>query len=415
MSRLVRLAFACLIFFVGLGSGTTLAQEPITLKFWNYWDGNNGEVIQKLVDEFNAAHADIKVENTFFGWGELLPRLQTAAAGGEAPNVAAADMAWVPLLANSGKIVALDAYIKAQNIDLDDFYPALLNVNRYNGQIFGLPVSTNNLQLFINNDLFTAANLDPAKPPKTWDELANMAKTCAKPDQGVIGMELFTQPGEGLTWQFQVYLWQAGGAFLNADNTAAAFNSDATLKALEFWKSLIDGGASSLSPWGLFDQGKACMRMDGSWMVGVYGSQTAFKFSTAAMPIPESGKPATNMGGEHLVIFSSDDAHQQAAFTFVQWVTSTETQVKWDMGTTFMPIRKSVAENADFQAWLKDKQPNLIPFVENQQYAINRPPVAVYSELSDVFSANIERALYGQISPKDALISAEVAVNALLR
>ncbi|MCC6614066.1 MAG: ABC transporter substrate-binding protein [Anaerolineae bacterium] len=398
-----------------LGVGTVFAQEPVTLTFWNYWDGNNGEVIQSLVDQFNAEHADIQVENVFFGWGELLPRLQTAAAGGDAPALAAADMAWVPLLANSGKLAALDSYVEAAGIDLSDFYPALLAVNQYNDQLFGLPVSTNNLELFINNDLFTAAGLDPAQPPTTWDELASMAQTCADPDNGVIGMELYTQPGEGLTWQFQVYLWQAGGEFLSADNTAAAFNSEAGLSALNYWRSLIDSGASSLSPWGAFDQGKACMRMDGSWMVSIYGSQTEFAFSTAQMPIPDGGQPATNMGGEHLVIFAGDEAQQQAAFTFAQWLTDTETQVTWDEQTGFMPIRQSVADSADFQTWLNETEPRLIPFVESQQYAINRPPVAVYAELSDVFSASLERALYGQISSEDALTNAEVAVNALLR
>ncbi|MCC6804602.1 MAG: ABC transporter substrate-binding protein [Anaerolineae bacterium] len=414
MFRLSRFVLLSVVLVCVCGLSAVSAQSPVTLTFWNYWDGNNGEVIQQLVDQFNAEHPDIQVENTFFGWGELLPRIQTAAAGGEAPDIAAVDMAWVPLLASSGKVVTLDSYVDAAGIDLSDFYPALLNVNKYGGELYGLPVSTNNLELFINNDLFTAAGLDPAAPPTTWDELASMAQTCANPDEGVIGMELYTQPGEGLTWQFQVYLWQAGGAFLNEDNSAAAFNTEAGLKALDFWRSLIDSGASSLDPWGAFDQGKACMRMDGSWMVGGYASQTMFAFSTAPMPIPEGGQPATNMGGEHLVIFGSDDAKQQAAFTFVQWLTSTEMQVTWDEGTTFMPIRQSVADDAGFQSWLTDTEPRLIPFVESQQYAINRPSVAVYAQLSDVFSANIERALYGQVSSQDALTNAEVAVNALL-
>lgn len=415
MFRLSRLYLISFVLIFACGLGAVSAQDPVTLTFWNYWDGNNGEVIQQLVDQFNAEHPDIQVENTFFGWGELLPRMQTAAAGGEAPDVAAVDMAWVPLLVSSGKVITLDSQIDAAGIDLSDFYPSLLNVNQHDGQLYGLPVSTNNLELFINNDLFEAAGLDPAQPPTTWDELASMAQTCANPDEGVVGMELYTQPGEGLTWQFQVYLWQAGGAFLSEDNTAAAFNTDSGLKALDFWRSLIDSGASSLNPWGAFDQGKACMRMDGSWMVGVYGGQAAFDFSTAPMPIPEGGKPATNMGGEHLVIFGSDEARQQAAFTFVQWLTDTATQVAWDEGTTFMPIRQSVADDADFQTWLSESEPRLIPFVESQQYAINRPSVAVYSELSDVFSANLERALYGQVSSQDALTNAEVAVNALLR
>jgi multiple sugar transport system substrate-binding protein len=418
MSRKSRFLILLLGVFILLLSVTVVSarQDVVRLTFWNYWDGNNGEAIQALVDEFNSANSDIQVENIFYGWGELLPRLQTAAAGGDGPDIAAADMAWMPLLANSGRVAALDGMIEAAGVDLDDFYPALLSVNRYNDQLFGLPVSTNNLELFINNDLFAAAGLDAAAPPTTWAELADMAATCANPDEGIVGMELYTQPGEGLTWQFQVYLWQAGGAFLNEDNTAPAFNTEAGLQALNYWISLIESDASDLVQWGLFEQGRACMRMDGSWMVSILGDQAPFEFSTAIMPIPEGGAPATNMGGEHLVIFSDGDmARQEAAFQFVSWLTSTDVQVRWDMETAFMPIRQSVADDAAFQTWLQETEPRLIPFVESQQYAINRPSVAVYAELSDVFSAYMERALYGQLSPEEALENAEVAVEALLR
>ncbi|MFN8378956.1 MAG: hypothetical protein U0452_09815 [Anaerolineae bacterium] len=63
-----------------------------------------------------------------------------------------------------------------------------------------------------------------------------------------------------------------------------------------------------------------------------------------------------------------------------------------------MPVRASVASNPDYDVAAGD-EPRLLPFAENQQYAINRPPVQVYAELSDVFSAYLERALYGR-SPR---------------
>ncbi len=391
------------------------AQEPLELTFWNYWDGKNGEVIQELVDRYNAEHPEVRIENVFIGWGELLPRLQIAVAGGDAPTLAAADMAWMPFLAHSEALVPLNDFIAASDIDLDDFYPALLNVDRYGDQYFGLPVSTNNLELFINNELLEAAGLDPASPPATWDELAEMAAACADPDRGIVGMELYTQPGEGLTWQFQVYLWQAGGEFLTEDLSSAAFNSEAGLRALQFWLDLIDSGAYTLSDWGLFDQGQACMRMDGSWMVGIWAESAPFEFSTAPMPYPPDGEPATNMGGEHIFILAQDEAEQQAAWDFIAWFTSPEIQMEWDMETGFMPIRDAVATSEAYRDWLMENEPRLLPFVEMQQYARNRPPVEVYPELSDVFSAMIERALYGEMSPEEALQAAEIAVNALLR
>lgn len=414
MKRLFALlSLLIVVSMLPLGS-TVAAQDPIKLTFWNYWDGKNGEVIQSLIDQYNEEHPEVEIENVFIGWGELLPKLQLAVSGGDAPDFAAADMAWMPYLANSGAVLPLDQLIEASGVDREDFYAALMDVNTYGDQTFGLPVSTNNLELFINNDLFKAAGLDPATPPTTWDELKDAATACADPDKGIVGIELYTQPGEGLTWQFQVYLWQAGGDFLTEDNAAAAFNSDGGKKALQYWLDLIDSGAYTLSDWGLFGQGQSCMVMDGSWMVGIWAESAPFDWSVAPMPYPADGEPATNMGGEHIFIMAKDEAKQQAAWDFINWFTSPEVQTQWDMQTGFMPIRDSVATNADYQAWLQDSEPRLIPFVEMQKYAHNRPPVETYAELSDAFSQTMERALYGELSVDDAMKEAETAVNDIL-
>lgn len=390
------------------------AAEVIELTFWNYWDGNNGEVMEALVQEYNAMTPAVEITNVFVGWGELLPRLQTATAGGDQPDIAAVDLVWMPQMAQTGVIVPLDDYIDASDIDLSDFYESQLAVNRYDDTMYGMPVSTNNLQLFYNKELFEAAGLDPDTPPGNWDELAEMAVQCSNPSDGVVGLELFTEPGEGLTWQFQVYLWQNGGEFLNGDLSQAAFNSDAGIEALQYLLNLIEEGGYQVSPWGLYGQGKACMVMDGSWMVGVWSESAPFEWGTAQMPYPGGGEPATNMGGEHLIIFATDEERQQAAWDFVSWLTSTETQTKWDIETGFMPVRDSVATAEEYLTWLENTEPRLRPFVENQQYAHNRPPVPNYTELSDAFSREIERAFIGEASAEEALSAAETAVNELL-
>jgi dienelactone hydrolase len=118
---------------------------------------------------------------------------------------------------------------------------------------------------------FARAGLDPTRPPARWDELRQTAKECTDRDAGVYGMELYTEPGEGLTWQYQVYLWQAGGEFLTEDLSRAAFNSAAGERALRFWVDLLQTDRSApLAPWGQFGQGTACMAMDGSWIYSVF-------------------------------------------------------------------------------------------------------------------------------------------------
>jgi multiple sugar transport system substrate-binding protein len=396
-------------------SQSARAADPVKLTFWNYWDGTNGEAMQALVDQWNSEHADIQVENVFIGFNDLLPKLQAATAGGDAPDLAAADLIWMPKLAQSGAIAPLDELIPAAGGDLSAFYPALMQAGALDGKQYGLPVSTNNLELFYNKELFTKAGLDPNKPPTTWDELREMAKQCTSANDGVYGMELFTEPGEGLTWQYQVYLWQAGGQFLTDDLSAAAFNSDAGKQALQFWVDLLQTDKSApLAPWGQFGQGAACMAMDGSWMVGGMSADPPFDFGTATMPIPTNGKAATNMGGEQLVIFAQDPAKQAAAAQFMTWLTGAETQRTWDQQTGFMPITEAGATDQTYLDWVNSELPALLPFVENQKNAMNRPPVTNYPEISDAFSRELEKALLGAATVDEALAAAEKAVNDLL-
>jgi multiple sugar transport system substrate-binding protein len=397
----------------GEAPATTGAPAVETLTFWHYWDGLNGEVITELADRYST-ETGVTVEPAFFGYGDLLTKLQTSAGGGERPDVAVADLVWMPGLAESGTLVALDDFVAESDVDIDDFYSELLDINRYDGQLFGLPVSTNNLEMFYNKELFEAAGLDPETPPTSWDELAEAAGACADPAAGRTGMELFTEPGEGLTWQYQVYLWQAGGEFLTEDLTAAAFSSPEGEEALQYGLDLIDSGGSTVAPWGQFGQGAACMVMDGSWMVGIWSAEPPFDFGTATMPYPADGTMATNMGGEQGFIMAEDPAAQQAAFDFLAWLTSPEIQVEWDQRTGFMPVRASVAEDPAYLEHIETTEPRYLPFVENQQFARSRPAVPEYSELSDAFSRELEAALLGEATAAEALAAAETAVNSIL-
>ncbi len=394
-------------------------EAEVELKFWNYWDGTNAQAIEALILQFEAANSNIDITSVPITWGELLPKLMAAAAGGEVPEIAIADLVWMSKLAEIGLLLPLSDFGDFEEIDYEDFYPEMRKIGRYNDKSYSLPVSANNLELFYNKDIFEANGLDPEDPPTTWDELLDIAQVCRDPVEGIWGMELYTGTGEGLTWQFQVYLWQAGGEFLSADLSSAAFNSPEGKRALQFWVDLIQTHeVSPPGPWGYFGQGKAAMVMDGTWMIGGWRpggwAPITFDWGTAQMPIPIGGEPATNMGGEQIFIFETTSEKEAAAWEFVKWLTSKETQVTWDMLTSFMPVRDSVANDSVYLAWATTTESRLIPFIEGQQYAHARPMVTQYPELSDAFSEELQKALYGVLSVDEALASAETRVNAIL-
>ncbi|HEY3310723.1 MAG TPA: extracellular solute-binding protein [Anaerolineales bacterium] len=389
--------------------------QPVKLTFWHNWEGANADILKGLIDTFNKQNPDIQVEAVFQPYADVMTLYQTSIAGGTTPDVAALDLILIPQLVETGAVASLDDFIaKDAGIKVDDFYPMLANFDIIKGKRYALPVSTNNMQLIWNKDLFAKAGLDPEKAPTTWDEMQAMAEKCQDSAKGVVGFEYYTQPtGEGITWQFQVWLWAAGGKFLNDDNTAAAFNTPEGLKALTYVSDMLKGKGSKPGPWGLFGDQKACMQLDGSWLFG-YRKDAPFKWGIAAVPAPAGGSTASNVGGEHLFMFDATP-NKEAAWKFIQYFTSPEVQLEWDQKTGFLPVRKSVAENADYLKWVNETEPRMLPFVQGMAYAHTRPATAKYFGVSDAFSREIQKALLGEAAPQDALIAAEATVNEALK
>ena len=408
MKRFLLSAMFCL----SASLGTASAQN---LTFWHYWDGANGQVLQGLIDQYQEANPSVTIEAVFTPGAELTTKLQTAIAGRQTPTMAIADLVAMPLLTSSGALAPLDDYISASSLELADYFEGPLVYGLHEGQRYSLPVSASNLGLFWNKELFAQAGLDPNTPPRTWDELVAFSKQI-KEATGKWGLELYTQGGEGTSWQWQVYLWEQGGDVLSGDLSAPAFNSEAGSEALQFWVDLIHkDGVSSLEPWGLFGRGEAAMVMDGSWMTQFFPMQVGFELGSAGMPVPEGGQAATNMGGEQVFVFEGDEATKQAAWDFIEWFSTTETQVEWDKGTGFMPIRKSVADDPTYTAWVKNARPLLAPFVETMAVAHARPPVARYPQMSDTLGKYIVEALYQRMEPAAALEAAASEIEPLLQ
>lgn len=402
-------------FSLGTSSATAASNtKPVTIQFWNYWDGDNGKALSALVSEFNKTNRNIVVKPVTFPWGALLPKLQAAIASGATPALAATDIAWMANMNQSGKLVDLGSALGGIKKATGDIYPQLLTYGLYKGKLQSLPASTNNLSLFYNKDLFRKAGLNPNKPPKTWAEMRAAAIAISKLGDGIQGMEIYVQPGEGLTWQFQPYLWQSGAGFLNKANTAPTFNTAAGRTALQFLVDLINvDHAATAGQWGAFDKGQAGMRIDGSWMVGGYRNNAPFEFGTAMLPIPDGGVHATNMGGEQIMAFKGSAASQAAAVKFISWFTSAPIQARWDVKTNFMPIRASVANSNVILKHIAG-EPALKAFIDQQKYAQARPAITTYPTVSDAFSKALEPAFYGKISVAEALANADAAVRKAL-
>ncbi|GGL98877.1 ABC transporter substrate-binding protein [Nakamurella endophytica] len=367
-----------------------------------------------MAQKYQTAHPGVTIKVVNVPGSDMMTKLQAAVSSRTLPDISIGDLVNVPRLVQTGRLVDLTPLIP--QADWSDMYPAMLSFGTKDDQQLSIPVSANDLGLMYNADLVRQAGFDPAKPPTTWDEMKTAA-AAIKAKTGKAGFELFTQAGdngEGLTWNFQVSLWQAGGEFLDEGNTKAAFNSDAGRKALQYWVDLIDAKASPLAPWGEFEKGNAASAQEGSWMVGIWADKPPFTFGTAQIPAPADGRKATNLGGEQAVVYSSDDAREKAAADFLAWFDGPAQNLSWSEQTGFLPVRRSVAEGAEYKSFVAKTSPRMQPFVDALPTAHARPNTPQYAEASLAFAKQVEKALYGKATVEQALSAAEADVNQVL-
>ncbi len=127
---------------------------------------------------------------------------------------------------------------------LDDFSAATVEMARIDGVLFGLPRNVDTRLLHYRSDLFN----DPAEqsafarrfgyalqPPRTWTELADVARHFTRPPD----LYGFAFPGQesGLWGQFYELVESAGGRFFGPD-LRAAFDSPAGAWALDYLRRL---------------------------------------------------------------------------------------------------------------------------------------------------------------------------------
>ncbi|MFF0338121.1 ABC transporter substrate-binding protein [Kribbella sp. NPDC004875] len=108
---------------------------------------------------------------------------------------------------------------------LNDLRKDVMSVFKDGDKTYGLPRNNYNMGLVYNRKLFTQAGLDPANPPKTWEEVRAAAKKIAALGPGYVGFGEYSAGNTG-GWHFAAELYARGGSMVSDDGKTAAFNSD---------------------------------------------------------------------------------------------------------------------------------------------------------------------------------------------
>ena len=151
MKRMVLAGIAVLALLLAACSGSnsssgTSSNGKVTLQFWTAQTPPTTQVINGLVNTFNATHPNIVVQASSGGTstGDLLPKVTTAIAAGTAPDIAYIYGSYAANIAQSGKTVNLAKIIHTPGYNWNDFYPASQQIVSPGGKVIGFPALIDN-------------------------------------------------------------------------------------------------------------------------------------------------------------------------------------------------------------------------------------------------------------------------------
>lgn len=319
-------------------SSTGGKDEKIELRY-SIWDDTHREAIETLIDEFETENPNVNISLEVISNGDYWTKMETAAAGGSAPDIFWVDARRFGAYADNGLLVPMDDYIKENKIDMSQYLESITNTYNYDGVQYAMPSFWDDTVLLINTKLMEEYGIEAPNKDWNWEEMLTWlenAKTKLPKDIYPFASNTveYTQLGifNGVAL--------AGGEVISKDKTKALIDTPETI---EGYKTYLDLVKSDLhSPYDvtvetgagtLFKSEKALVYQAGSYSLLTYSdkeqAQVAGNFDI--YPVPEIKEGVKSRSVIHGVgnVISANSKHPDEAFKFINFMSSEESMRKY--------------------------------------------------------------------------------------
>jgi multiple sugar transport system substrate-binding protein len=388
--------------------------QGIVITFPGSAVGKEGELLRTQLERFMEEHPDVRVvQRKTPDASDQRHQLyvQWLNARASEPDVLQLDVTWTPEFAAAGWLLPLDRFRPQP----EDFFPATIRANRWEGQLYALPWFVDVGMLYWRKDL-----LDHA--PKSFEELTRQA-TEAKARTGLpYGFLWQGARYEGLVCVFLEHLGGFGGRIMD-DEGRVLVDSEAAVGALRYMcQSIHDSRIvpQAVLTWQeeptrfAFQNGQAVFMRNWPYahalMQDPRQSRVAGKFAVAPMPATSSGRPTAALGGSQLAI-NANTRYPEAAYEVIDYLTRPEQMLERARVAGQYPSRRSLYEDPALAEALGVPPRRVRDIVE---HATPRPVTPVYTQLSEILQIWLHRALTGQAEPAEALAAAAKEMRAFL-
>jgi ABC-type glycerol-3-phosphate transport system substrate-binding protein len=394
--------------------------DPVNILFWHNHGGDRGELMQRMIDEFNAANAyGITVQGEYAGsYSEIYDRVVRGLQGrSPLPNAVVGYPNQFVDYARYGGVRFLDGYIDDPVLgisDTEDFYPGLLDhyrLDQYGDQLAGLQNGRSIELMYYNADLLAGAGITI---PTTWDAF----------ESACISLTTETVSGtipDGNTSRFATWLWSRGGQVLSDDSRHARFHEQPGIESLLLFQELFVGGYARPKYSPADDQTAFCNGQTGF----TFGSSAGIPHYRQAMeagaddawgvtriPAVPGNEVVDSYGAGVGVLHSSED-EDRAAWLFIRWLAEREQTARWAALSGYFPVRISATTHPSMTQKLADDAQYAQAY-ELLPLARNEPQVRGYEQIRGIIEGAIGEIFYDSANVTTTLQAAAFEVDALL-
>ncbi len=363
--------------------------QQVTITFGHTMGQASMAIVDKYIKEFNKIYPNIKVEHVNKGgWSDINGTINTEINGGTQPNIVYCYPDHVAMYNLSKSVVTLDNLIAStlavgdtgEILGLTDAQKKDFVESYYNegtafgdGLMYTMPLSKSTEILYYDKDFFAANGLTV---PTTWEEMWAVCEQIKKIDPSCYPLGYDSEAnwfitmceqmnagytdaskGSGNYYEFdneqtRAFITELRGYYekgyfntqeLYGGYTSGLFTNQDPSKARCYMCIGSSGGARHQTPKTTDEEGN-----------------TTYAFEVGIAPIPQvsaDNKKAISQGPSVCILKGNNTTDQQimASWLFVKFLcTNVDFQAEFSMDSGYMPVLKSVTENAVYAKWLAD-------------------------------------------------------------
>lgn len=305
------------------------------------------------------------------------------------------DVIWPAEFAQANYVLELDRFIERDGIDMGDYFPGTVASGNFNGKQWAMPKFTDAGVFYYRTDIVD-------NPPKTWDELVEMASELQGEEGTDFGYIMQAAQYEGLITNAIEYIVSYGGQVIDEDNNVVV-DSPETVKGIEKMQEIINSdfvpdnilNFQEVETENAFIEGKSVFARNWPYLQASAEDEEKSKIAgnvgVTMLPAGDAGVAST-LGGWMGAINRYTD-HPEEAWEFLKFMTGPEGQKITATKGGSAPTLKELYEDEE----VKESGPLFSnpDFVETLENAVPRPVSPIYPKISDIMQIELSKALAG--------------------